>query len=415
MPVGAGRYADPMPAPTAPEPRAPRLFGGRSWPADAIAMLIAVVAPTIGILGHRRHGLAPRDVVAIAVYVPLVLVRRRWPLPVFAIGAVAMAAITAISAERTLAAPASVVLLFSMANRIPRNRALVATVVGIALMFAAAAARLDEHRFAPDSFAMLAWFCLAFAAADALRNRREYIAAIEERARRAEETRETEARRRVVEERLHIARELHDVVAHHMAVINVQAGVASHLLRADPDGAEHALAVVRDSGRSVLDELGGLLDVLRNTDDGATVAAPAQPLPTLRDLDSLVTSFADAGLRVRTTVVGQPGELSDALQLTVHRIVEEALTNAQKHGDGSADLRLTHGAGTIDLYVENTIAARATGPVADGDPDAARVGHGTVGMRERVASMHGRIEIGPVPGGRFVVHAVLPLDRGRPV
>lgn len=409
MPDAGSHYADLMPATTELPPRPRRPFGAPAWSTDLAVVVLALAAPTIGLaFSHRggRHGLRTVDLVAVLAFLPLLALRRRHPITVFVLAAAATTVITALSGERTVAFPATLLLLFSMATRTPRTRALTVGVAAIAVMFAAAAARLDHRWFTPDSFAILAWSGFALAAGDAIRNRREYVAAIEERARRAEETRETEARRRVIEERLRIARELHDVVAHHMAVINVQAGVASHLVRTDAAGTEQALGVVRDAGRAVLDELSGLLNVLRNADDEI---APAAPMPTLREIDDLVTSFAAAGLAVTLQIEGAPVPLTDALQLTVYRIVEEALTNAHKHGTGTATVAIEHRPTEIDLRIENELAARTGADEVDERPS----GHGTVGMRERVTAMHGRLTLGPV-GTRFVVHATIPHHRSTP-
>ena len=247
---------------------------------------------------------------------------------------------------------------------------------------------------------MIAWSLMAVAVGDAVRSRRDYLAAVEERARRAEETREEEARRRVVEERLRIARELHDLVAHRMAVINVQAGVASHLLRSRPDEAEQAMRIVRESASEVLGELGDMLSVLRNVDDPE---APVEPAPTLRDLGTLVESFAAAGLEVSWESSGTLEDVPDSVQLALFRLVQEGLTNAQRYGEGRASLRVERSPVAVDVAIENRIAAGA-------DP-AAGSGYGLLGMRERVAAVGGTVEIGPTGDGRFGITAHLPAAR----
>jgi signal transduction histidine kinase len=409
IPEPRGRYAGAMPAyePAPPSP-APRFFAGHPRLVDTAAVVFTIVLPTIGLatgVHHGRHGLDASDVVAAVVFAALVFLRHRWPLHILIVGAVAAAVITLASADRTVAIPAMLVLIYSMTVRTPRTTALVAGAAATTLIFLAAAFRLDHAWFAPDSFAVLAWSGLALAAGDAVRSRRDYIAAVIERARRAEETRETEARRRVTEERLRIARELHDVVAHHMAVINVQAGVAAHLLRDNPDGAERALGTVRDAGRSVLQELNGVLNVLRNAEDDDT---PATPLPTLAQLDELLASFADAGLRVDFHTAGAVAPMSEALQLTVYRVVEEALTNAHKYGDGRATVRVAHHPTAVDLCIENRVV-RA--PAHVGAPDSASGGHGLIGMHERVAAVNGTLEVGPEPNNAFGVRVHLPVHQ----
>ena len=223
---------------------------------------------------------------------------------------------------------------------------------------------------------------------------------MEERAERAERTLEEEARRQVVEERLRIARELHDVVAHHIAVINVQAGVATHTLRDDPAGAEAALVHVRQGGRSVLDELAGILSVLRQPGDQP---ASIEPLPTLDQLDQLVATFTAVGLDVEWRTSGAHRPISPTLALAAYRIIQESLTNAHRHGRGSrARLRLDYHPDTLRIEVTNDTAT-------NNDEHRVRPGHGITGMRERVTATGGTFDAGRMPDGRFRVRATLPL------
>ena len=260
-----------------------------------------------------------------------------------------------------------------------------------------AAILVPDKFFGPPLLAAFAWPALAIAAGDAVRSRRANLAAAEERARRTEQTRESETRRRVVEERLRIARELHDVVAHRMAVINVQAGVAAHLLRDQPDAAEAALGVVRGSAATVLDELGSLLNVLRTADDAE---APVEPAPTLDELPALVATFETAGLDVHWDSSGHRRPMSESVQLAAYRLVQEGLTNAHKHGDGRARLVTTYGDDGFTLAIENAMSA--TNP--DGD---IATGFGLVGMRERVSAAGGSLTTGS-ENGAFRICATLP-------
>jgi signal transduction histidine kinase len=230
-----------------------------------------------------------------------------------------------------------------------------------------------------------------------VRSRRAYVAAIEERARRAEETREEEARRRVVEERLRIARELHDVVAHRMAVINVQAAAAAHLLQTDPTAAATSMEHVRASASTVLEELGSLLHVLRRGDEDT----PLEPSPTLADLGALIASFAPSGLVVDRRDEGNPPALPESLQVTVYRLVQEALTNAHRYGDGRAGLTIVYEPEALRLEIANR-------PGAIGR-SAAGTGLGLVGMDERVAAAGGTISHGLRDDGMFVVQVRLPV------
>jgi signal transduction histidine kinase len=254
---------------------------------------------------------------------------------------------------------------------------------------------------------LVAWAGVATAVGDAVRSRRAYrtamrerAAAMEERAERAEQALEEEARRQVVEERLRIARELHDVVAHHIAVINVQAGVASHLVRDDPAGAEAALAHVRRGAGSVLDEMSGILSVLRRPDDPTTPST--DPLPTLDQLEQLIANFTGVGLDVEWRTSGARRDVAPAVALAAYRIIQESLTNAHRHGrTPRAGLRVDYRPDALVVEVVNDARADL--------PATGRRGHGIIGMRERVAAAGGTIDVGPTGDGRFRVHATLPL------
>lgn len=350
-------------------------------------------------LAHHRRGLA-LHVAAALLAMALVLVRRRWPLPTLLAALTAAVAVTALAARPTALLPACVVVLFTVAQRYDRRMAWQVGALGLAAFIACIAIVAVNGFFGPELLAGLAWPTLAVAAGDAVRSRREAIEAAEERAARAERSRDEEARRRVAEERLHIARELHDVVAHRIAVVNVQAGVAAHLLRNDPETAEQALAVVRSSARTVLDELAAMLGVLRAEGEDAT---PLEPMPDLDRLDALVASFVQAGLTVSYETAGAARPVGAATSLAVYRTVQEALTNAHKHGDGRARLRVAHQPDCIVVDVDNAIAAGA----APGEGTAS--GFGLIGMAERIGAVGGSVTAGPEAGGRFAVHARFPL------
>ena len=225
--------------------------------------------------------------------------------------------------------------------------------------------------------------------------------AIEERARRAEYTREEEAQRRVIEERLRIARELHDVVAHHIAVIHVQAGVVGHLMTEQPEAAQQALGHVRHASRTVLDDLGGLLDVLRQPDDPVT---PTDPTPGLDRLGSLVDSFAASGLQVDWQLTGTPQALPSAVDLVAYRLVQEGLTNAHKHGTGSATLGVCFEPDNVAINIVNPSAAE---PAPEGERPG--TGHGLVGMRERARAVGGSVRAVAHSDGTWRVTALLPV------
>ena len=252
-----------------------------------------------------------------------------------------------------------------------------------------------------ENLALAALGGLAVAAGDASRNRRAYLAEVEERARRAESERDREASRRVTEERLRIARDLHDVVGHHLALINVQAGVAAHVLDDQPAQVRQSLTHIRQASRAALDELRDTIGLLRGPDEPA---APTEPTVGISALAQLVASFQRSGLRIHQEIRGVVRPLPPATDLTAYRVIQESLTNVCKHsGEPAARLRLTYTDDALQIVVENDGDARSSGGT----------GHGIVGMRERVAALGGRLEAGPRRGG-FRVAATLPAAGGVP-
>ncbi|MGI5452487.1 sensor histidine kinase [Streptomyces sp. CA-249302] len=233
-----------------------------------------------------------------------------------------------------------------------------------------------------------AWVVAITAVAELARTRREQWA--RERAERAQA-----ARRRADEERLRIARELHDVLAHSISVINVQAGVGLALLDTDPEQARTALTTIKAASKEALGEVRQVLDTLRTPGD-----APRAPAPGLDRLPELVQQAASAGLAVE--VDGDPPRLAPGTDLAAFRIVQEALTNVVRHsGSRHARVHVEHDARALRLRVEDD--GPATGADAGGS------GNGLAGMRERAAALGGTIEAGPRPDGGFQVLAVLPL------
>lgn len=238
---------------------------------------------------------------------------------------------------------------------------------------------------------------LAFALGDAIRNRRAYLAEVVARAHRAEQSREREAQRRVVEERLRIARDLHDAVAHHIALINIQAGVGEHLLDTDPEQARTALAHIRQASRSALDELSTTVSLLRQPGDPR---APTEPTVGLSHLPDLIIALSAGGLRVDHHIPNPPPDLPAAVDLAAYRIAQEALTNVHKHANTNrANLEVRQTNGSITIIVDDNGTATTT-------PDC---GHGMLGMRERATAVGGTFTAGPRPTGGFRVEAVLPI------
>jgi signal transduction histidine kinase len=230
--------------------------------------------------------------------------------------------------------------------------------------------------------------------------RRAYTAALEERAKTAEANQRALAEQAVADERRRIARELHDVVAHHVSVAGVLATGARRMLRRDPDATEEALATIEETSRTALREMRRLLTVLRTEAEPDVELAPQ---PGLAGIDTLVEQVRDAGLPVHLRVEGARRELDPGVALTIFRIVQEALTNTLKHaGAATAEVRLSFGAQWLVVEVFDT----GRGPI----PGGGAVGHGLVGMRERVSLYRGTLRIGPRPGGGFRVYARIPMD-----
>ncbi|GAA2137518.1 sensor histidine kinase [Streptomyces synnematoformans] len=235
-------------------------------------------------------------------------------------------------------------------------------------------------------------------------NRRAYLAAVEERARRAEKSRESEARRRVAEERLRIARELHDLVAHQITLANAQAAVASHLFDVRPEQTRQSLRELVLTTGDALDDLRATVGLLRESGDAAE---PAEPAPGLSRLPTLLESFGRAGLAVSLDQEGAARPLPPGVDLTAYRIVQEALTNVTKHaGTGTARVRLVWNRDRVTITVADDGGGAA--PPASGPPDRPP-GYGLIGMRERATAVGGRLSAGRRPEGGFLVTTRLPL------
>ena len=231
------------------------------------------------------------------------------------------------------------------------------------------------------------WLAVVIVVSDLVRTRREQYA-------ERRQVERDEQRWRVDERRLRVAQELHDVLAHNISLINVQASVALHLLDEHPDQARPALVNIKEASREALHELRGALNVLRD-DDG--LHAPRIPAPRLTDVETLVAGVRSSGLDVRLTLVPPTQALPAAVELAAYRIVQEALTNVTRHADAhSVDVRLTCADG-IDIEISD-----------DGRGGTPTLGNGITGMSERAASLGGTIEAGPGPAGGFRVAAHIP-------
>lgn len=337
--------------------------------------------------------------------------RRRAPRTVLAVTGTVSLVECVTGDPRAPVAMSAVVALYTVAATTDRPTTWRLGLLTMTVLTAAAMLAGPLPWYAQENLGVLAWTGIGATAGDAVRSRRAVVQAIRDRAERAERTREEEARRRVAEERLRIARDLHDVVAHHIALVNVQAGVAAHVMDKRPDQAKEALGHVREASRSALNELRATVGLLRQSGDPE---APTEPAPGLSRLEELADTFRSAGLPVAVARADQGTELPAAVDLAAYRIVQEALTNVQKHAGPEAEAEVS--VVRVGPHVEVTVlddGSGAPGAPADGG------GHGLLGMRERVTALGGTLTTGPRYGGGFRVHAILPVKtttaQGEPV
>jgi signal transduction histidine kinase len=340
----------------------------------------------------------------------------RWPLPVFAVTAAGAGLImTSGHGSLGLAIMTGLASYFA-ASRLPRTVSIGAAVaagavLGGPLVYAAIAVPgASPAAAAVQGFAPLAagWFV-----GDSVKARRRYLAGLADQAERERAAEAERARQQVVEERMRIARELHDVVAHTLAVITVQAGVGRRLMAKRPEEASTALESIETIGRTAQDELRVVLGLLRDEAVGPAALAPA---PRLVDLKELADNVRASGTPVELRRSGADHPLSPALELSIYRVVQEALTNVVKHAPGArASVDLTVTGGRVRLEVAND-GGSATRP-----PEAARAAwaagaaglgtrHGIVGMRERVAAFGGWLVAEPLAGGGFHVLAEIAVE-----
>jgi signal transduction histidine kinase len=373
--------------------RHPRLVDG----VLALALGIPALASAIA---AGDYGLVP---VALALVIPLVF-RRDHPVAAFAIAIVVGALQVLLDIHVNTVDAAILVLLYTLAAYSGRR----ASVAGLAICLIGSAAAVA--RWAPPYIGLSHWISVglvAFAGSslaawvlgDSMRYRRGYYAALEDRAARLERERDAQAQIAAAAERARIARELHDVIAHNVSVMVVQADGASYALDTSPERARQALGAIASTGRQALAEMRRMLGVLRS-DDGETGVVP---LPGIGQLGELLEQTRASGLAVSFTVQGVPGSLPGGLALAAYRIIQESLTNTRKHGGPRASARV------LLRYCEDVLMLQITDDgkgvaVADG------AGHGLTGMRERVALYNGTLRTGPLPGGGYQVTATLPLS-----
>jgi signal transduction histidine kinase len=393
-----------------------RASGSRRLPASAwlfdsgLALVAAGLSTGVFVSNPVIRGL-PRGMLALAYVLALLhtlplAARRRFPGAVLAASVASGLAVAALGLPQEILVMVILVAVYSVAaygDRWVSLAGLAAAELGSAAAQLPQPVRQDVPPVVGNGLIIgAAWLLGHFVGL-----RRGYITRLEERTAELEQARAELARRAVTEERLRLARELHDVVAHSISMIAVQSGVGAHVADTQPKEAAKALGAIEATSRAALTELRRLLGVLRQEGEPQGSLAP---VPGLADLDALLAELAKAGLAVKLQVHGTRPPLPAGVDLSAYRIVQEALTNVVKHA-GPAHAQVTIRYGDQDVTVEVTDDGQGVAaPTGDGQ---ARVGHGLTGMRERVAVFGGDLEVGPRPGGGFRVAARLPLAADR--
>ncbi len=344
-----------------------------------------------------------------------VVPRRRYPVAAFAV-AMAFGIVQIMELRPAGANPAPmalqpsptdltiVVLLYTLAAYRPRR----ISVAGLAVCLVAIAAA--AYRWSPAGAAQavplvaaagaVALALSAWVLGDSMAYRRAYNLALEDRAARAEAERDAQAQIAAAAERARIARELHDVIAHHVSVMVVQADGGSYALDAEPERARQALAAISRTGRQALAEMRRLLGVLRSAEDDQAELAPQ---PRLAQIDELLEQARAAGVPVSFTVEGVPRPLPDGPALAAFRLVQESLTNVRKHGGPAVMAAVTL------RFTDEGLVIRVSDDGRGGAAESDGAGHGLAGMRERMELYGGTVDSGPRPGGGYLVTAKLPF------
>jgi signal transduction histidine kinase len=384
------------------------------WPsvrdaAIAAALTVTLVVATYGEAhptkpnsyfagGHHQPNTPTAALLLVVVAGAVLAWRHRYPRAVLACSTAAVVAYTVPGYVNGAALLLPAVAVGTLAAILPIRRS-VAWAAAVTAVLMGATAPANPFGLTGGGFFLIpADIAVALFAGIAIGNRRAYVESMREALR---ERADRAARREIDEERLRIARELHDVVAHTMATINVQASAATQMLRDRPEQAAESLAAIRAASKDGLRELRAILNVLRHADE---TADPTQPVPGLARLDALAEGVRAAGVPVTVTVTGQPRGLPAVTDLAAFRIIQEALTNTVRHaGPATAAVSVRYGGADLRINVTDTGWGASPGNGNAGP------GHGLRGMRERAAAAGGTIDIGPAPSGGFRVAARFPL------
>jgi signal transduction histidine kinase len=376
--------------------------------ADAAIALAVMAATAATTFTEDQPTTTEGRAVAIAAAVAAcgaLTVRRHWPLASLVVSALAAEVFLFVTpdASGVLILVAPCIALYTVAEMVERRRGLIAGGAAVAAL-ALLHALLHPGMIGPENLAFTALGGLAIAAGDSSRNRRALLAEVERRAERSAFEREMVAQRRVEQERLRIARDLHDSVGHHLALISVQSDVAGRALDGDTAVARESLLHVKSASRKALEELRDTVSLLRQPGD--PVAPTAVPAPGLDALDDLLDSLRASGLAIDYLANGAAVPLAPAADVTAYRVIQESLTNVYKHSaQRKARLTLGYDRGELRIIVEDlgSRSALSVSPLPAGR-------QGIRGMRERLLALGGRFTAGPRPGGGFQVDAAIPYQ-----
>jgi signal transduction histidine kinase len=387
----------------------------RPWVVDLLVVLVIGVFAVVGAIESARGGSGERRLdwlawALVAVATVALAARRQRPAMVLLVTSVATVVSVGLGYPLGLLWVTPLLALYTAAATGRRTLAVAAAVALAATLVGWALLAGDLGTPAEVGISVLI-IALALATGEVARGRRDYLAEVERRAVEAERTREETVRRHAGEERLRLARDLHDITAHTIAVIAIQAGVADEALggcQACPPRAREAVRAIRASSRQALAELKATVTTLREG------AAPRGPLPGLGQLEVLVAMARSAGVGVQLAVSGALRPLPPAIDLTAYRIVQESLTNVLRHAGPatSAAVRLRYARDALEVEVDDD--GRGSGRPPAGVPASSSAGHGLAVMTERAAAVGGRLEAGPKPAGGFRVRAWLPLGEVTP-
>ncbi|WP_256862401.1 sensor histidine kinase [Microbispora sp. GKU 823] len=388
---------------------------------DVVLALFVTVMQVQGTVARVAAEGAPRPLtdlgnlgfVLLVVSGLVVTVRRRWPVPVFVTAALASLVYYGLDFPDGPGWLGLFVALYTLTAYGDGRRSLVIAGVGIAVLtvgWLVAAADIEPRAAIGWVFFRIGASVMSAALGESVRSRRVIAAEAQERAELAERTREEEARARVDAERLRIAREVHDTVAHAIAIINVQSGVTAHVLDKRPEGAREALQAIQQTSARALREMRAILGVLRDDNDGRV------PYPGLEQIDELTAKAREAGLDVTLEEISPVTPLPSAVDSAAYRILQESITNVIRHvGPTRVTVALNPGIDVLEIRV--TDEGRRTGsgdgsadrPSGNGRDTPAKAGRGILGMRERCQLLGGELDAKPTPGGGFEVTARLPL------